>query len=95
VHKFAKSKGIPRPEAILTVASFALSKILAAMPTDEELETMLKDGIVELDAEVLHRDSTKEAAAEANRVGEKAAEGLKAAGDSDSKGKKKDPCIIM
>jgi hypothetical protein len=105
VTKFAQSQGIPRPEAILTVASLALSKILATFPTDEELAAMAAaegEQVDEIDAAEFERVSSKEAEAEAKEVGKQAAA---ASGSGDvsgngsryhQKGKKKDgSCVVM
>jgi len=104
VTKFAQAQGIPRPEAILTVASLALSKILATFPTDEELAAAEADTVDEIDAADLERTSTKEAGDEAKDVGKQAhlasgsgdASGSGSAPGSHQKGRKKDgSCIVM
>lgn len=53
---------------MMTVASLALSKLLAAM---EDMEGELQDGIHELDAEILEKTSSKEANQEAKEVRER------------------------
>jgi hypothetical protein len=94
ISKFARSKGIPYPEAILRVASLGLSKILAALP--EEIEEGVKE-VVEIDAEVLERNSSKEAEEESKKVGKKVhereAEGSKSG--TAAKEKKGDNCVIV
>jgi len=74
ITKFAQSQGVPRPEAILTVASLALSKILASFPTDQELAAMAAapEHVDEIDASDLERMSTKDADIEAKDVGKQA-----------------------
>jgi len=94
IHKFAKAQGVPAPEAILTVASLALSKLLASFPTDEELAAMERnpDMVDEIDAQDLERMATKEADAEAKSVGKQAQLG----GASSPPAKKKgDGCVLM
>jgi len=66
ISKFAKSRGIPYSEALISVASLALSKVLAAL--DEEVTATIEE-IEEIDAEVLQRRSSKEADTEAKKVG--------------------------
>jgi hypothetical protein len=97
VSKFARSKGIPYPEAILQVASLALSKILAAIPEDVQEE--VREAVEEIDAEELERTSSKEAEAEAKRVGKKVEEGATKSGkggepSTGPKDKKGDHCVI-
>lgn len=92
VRKFAKSKGIPFSEAMMTVASLALSKLLAAM---EEMEGELKDGIHELDAELLEKKSSDQANREAKEVQERVEKSQnKDKKPAKSEEKKKDNCII-
>jgi len=104
IHKFAKAQGVPHPEAILTVASLALSKILARLPTDEELAAMaMAEGhIDEIDASDLERTSSKEADAEAKAVGRDAQLPIGRSGTSpgpsgsnNNEKKKGDNCIIV
>jgi len=102
IHKYARAQGIPHPEAILTVAALALSKILAEFPSDEELAA--GEHVDEIDAADLERMSTKEADDEAKDIGRQAQAHLTAAdaaaGPSNARGsdgqKKKDGgCVLM
>ncbi|KAG9021087.1 hypothetical protein FRB95_002863 [Tulasnella sp. JGI-2019a] len=106
VHKFARAQGIPHPQAILTIASLALSKILAQFPTDEELAAMAAaegyENVEEIDASELERTASKEADAEAMAVGKDAhvaatSSGASSPGASGSQqGKKKSgECVII
>jgi len=90
VSKFARTHGIPYPEAILQVASLALSKILAALPEDVQEE--VREGVEEIDAEELERNSSKEAEDEAKKVGKQVEEGE--AAEAKDKRKKGDGCVI-
>ncbi|KAG8845349.1 hypothetical protein FRB96_002549 [Tulasnella sp. 330] len=104
IHNFARSQGIPRPEAILTLASLALSKILASLPTDEELAAMAAAGgqVDEIDASELERTSSKEADAEATAVGKasqapmnRSATSPGPSGSNNNEKKKDGNCIIV
>jgi hypothetical protein len=62
VSKFAKAQGIPASEAVLTIAGLALSRLLRAIPMEDEGEEV-EEGEVrirELDASDLHRTTTEE-----------------------------------
>jgi len=66
ITKFAMSRGIPQSAAILGLASLGLSKLIAALPDDEDGEN--ESGIREIDAEELERTASKAAKEESKRV---------------------------
>jgi len=106
IAKFARSKGIPRPEALVGVASLGLAKLLELLEKEiSEFEAKEGEDIFEIDAEELHRVSSLEAETEAENVTRVAHEAEKGVPENigratttpegNGKGKKKDDgCVI-
>ena len=71
VTRFARSQGVPHPEAILTVASLALNKIADAIDLIPEPAGAIDAGdrITEIDAGELRRTSSQAADEESKLVG--------------------------
>ena len=71
VTRFARSQGVPHPEAILTVASLALNKIADAIDLIPEPAGSIDAGdrITEIDAGELRRTSSQAADEESKLVG--------------------------
>ena len=71
VTRFARSQGVPHPEAILTVASLALNKIADAIDLIPEPSGAIDAGdrITEIDAGELRRTSSQAAEEESKKVG--------------------------
>jgi hypothetical protein len=59
VTKFAKSKGIPRPEAILTIAALGLSKLVKIL---DEAELEAKEELSKFEAEAAAAQKAHQAA---------------------------------